>query len=76
MTMVEARASTGRCGGTFDPGELRALRQELVSLRSIARAYPLAYSLGTMELLFESRQDIELLVRTLAEEISEARNAA
>jgi hypothetical protein len=42
----------------------------------MARAYPLAYSLGSMELLFESRQDIELLVRTLAEEISEARNSA
>ena len=41
-------------------------------LRSMARAYPLECSLGSMELLFESRQDIEVLVRTLAEEISEA----
>ena len=73
--MVEARTNPGR-GGRFDTEELRALRQELVSLGSITRAYPLEYSLGSMELLFESRQDIEMLVRTLAEEISEARNAA
>ena len=73
--MVEGRTTMGR-GGRFDTEELRALRQELVSLGSIARAYPLEYSLGSMELLFESRQDIELLVKTLAEEISEARSSA
>jgi hypothetical protein len=73
--MVEARTSPGQCG-KFDREELRALRQELISLRSIARAYPLEYSLGSMALLFESRKDIELLVKTLAEEISEARRAA
>jgi hypothetical protein len=75
MTMVDARTSQGR-GERFDTEELRALRQELVSLGSNARAYPLEYSLGSMELLFESRQDIELIVQTLAEEISEARDSA
>jgi hypothetical protein len=75
MAMVEAQTIPGR-GGRFDTEELRALRQELVSLESIARAYPLEYSLGSMELLFESRQDIEVLVRTLAEEISEAHRCA
>lgn len=73
--MAKARTSPG-WGGRFDTEELRALRQELVSLGSIARAYPFEYSLGSTELLFESRQDIELLVRTLAEEISEARSSA
>jgi hypothetical protein len=42
----------------------------------MARTYPLEYSLGSMALLFESRQDIEALVRTLAEEISEAHRCA
>ncbi|HEX7505262.1 MAG TPA: hypothetical protein VF550_00725 [Polyangia bacterium] len=56
--------------------DLKAIQLQLVTLAQATRDYPLECSLGTYELLFESRDDIEILIESLTEEISEARNAA
>lgn len=69
-------AGTEDCAGRgkrFDTGELKAIQSELASLGAAARSYPLEYSVGSLQLLFECRQDIDLLVDNLADEISAAR---
>jgi hypothetical protein len=45
-------------------------------LVQMATDYPLECSLGTCEFLFESRDEIQILIKSLAEELSESRNAA
>jgi len=42
----------------------------------MTKNYPLECSLGAYELLFESRDDIEILIESLTGEISESRDAA
>jgi hypothetical protein len=56
--------------------KLRAIQLQLETLAHRTKDYPLQCSLGTYDLLFESRDDIEILIESLAEEISESRNAA
>jgi len=54
----------------FNRDELKALQVQLESLARENTAYPLEYSLGACDFLFESRQDIEVIVDNLTEEIS------
>jgi hypothetical protein len=54
----------------FNRDELEALQAQLASLARENTAYPLEYSLGACDFLFESRQDIEVIVDNLSEEIS------
>jgi len=53
----------------FSRDELKALQAQLESLAHENTAYPIEYSLGACDFLFESRQDIEVIVDNLSEEI-------
>ncbi len=69
----------GKQETTLDPhsrGELRAFRDRLSALAQEASDYPLEYALGSYELLFESRDDIEILVENLGESLAELSEAA
>jgi hypothetical protein len=55
---------------------LRAIQTQLETLAHATTDYPLECSLGTYDFLFESRDDIEVLLDSLTEELSESRNAA
>jgi hypothetical protein len=57
-------------------GELESFQSRLASLALETTDYPLECSLGTYELLFESRDDIEIILDNLSEEISISRKAA
>jgi hypothetical protein len=57
-------ASDGR--NEFTADELRELQRQLACLAAEARDYPLEYAVGSMDLLFESRDDIEILLDSLA----------
>jgi len=61
---------------TFSDDELKAFQLQLASLARDARAYPLEYSLGAYDFLFESRDDIELILDNLSQEILVSRKAA
>jgi hypothetical protein len=56
--------------------ELMALRSQLSTLAENANDFPIACSLGAYELLFESRDDIEIIVENLSESIAELQRAA
>ena len=60
----------------FSDEELKAFQSQLASLVRDTTAYPLEYSLGAYDFLFESRDDIELILDNLSQEISVARKAA
>ena len=60
----------------FSRDELETFQTQLASLARETTTYPLEYSLGAYDLLFESRQDIEVIVDNLSEEISLDRRAA
>ncbi len=59
-------AGTENSADYLDASQLRALQLELASLGRMTRQYPLEYAIGSLHLLFESRQDIELIVENLA----------
>jgi len=61
---------------TFDRDELSAFRAELSALAQEAREYPLEYSLGAYDLLFESRDDIDVIVENLSESLVALEEAA
>jgi hypothetical protein len=61
---------------TFDRDELRAFRAELSALAQEANKYPFEYALGCYELLFESRDDIEVIVENLGESLGGLSEAA
>jgi len=54
--------------------ELRSFHLQLSALAQGAHDYPLEYALGSYELLFESRDDIESIVENLSESITEPLN--
>jgi hypothetical protein len=56
--------------------ELEALQSRLALLARETIAYPLECSLGAYQLLFESRDDIEVIVDNLNKEILISRKAA
>lgn len=49
--------------------ELRAFQDELTALAETARDFPLEYVLGSYEMLFESRDDIQIIVDNLSESL-------
>jgi hypothetical protein len=55
---------------------LRAIQARLKTLAHLTTDYPIECSLGTYDFLFESRDDIEVLLESLTEELSESRSAA
>ena len=57
---------------TFSGEELRAIQSRLARLAHETTAYPLECSLGTYAFLFESRDDIKIILDNLNEEIREA----
>ena len=61
---------------TLGDDDLRAIQIELETLARMTKDYPLECSLGAYDLLFESRDDIEILIESLSEEILESRDAA
>jgi hypothetical protein len=55
---------------------LRAIYAQLQTLAQMTTDYPLECSLGTCDFLFESRNEVETLVESLTEKLSESRDAA
>ena len=68
--------SAPRASDNFSRDELKMFQTQLQSIARDATSYPLECSLGAYELLFESRQDIEVIVDHLSEEIALPRGAA
>jgi hypothetical protein len=66
--------STANAHGNFSDDELAAL-QSLASLAQETTDYPLECSLGTCNFLLESRDDIEVILDHLSEEISASRKS-
>ena len=60
----------------FGNDELEAYQSRLASLARETTDYPLECSLGTCAFLFESRDDIEVILDNLNEEISVSRRTA
>ncbi len=61
------RTSTGTEGrDEFTAEELLDLQRQLACLARETRDYPLECAVGSMDLLFESRDDIEILLDSLA----------
>jgi hypothetical protein len=69
--MVGSDRTTDTTSDALSDGELRAFQLQLAVLAQNARDYPLEYALGSYELLFESRDDIELIVANLSESIAD-----
>jgi hypothetical protein len=66
--------TTGR--NAYTAGELQAYRAALRALAQTTHDYPMEYSLGACELLFESRDDIDVIVDNLDESIAELQEVA
>jgi hypothetical protein len=58
------------------PDDLRAIQLQLGTLVQMTKDYPLECSLGTCDFLFESRDEIQVLIESLTEELSESSDAA
>ncbi len=56
--------------------ELTEFRTQLTMLAQTADDYPVEYVLGEYELLFESRDDIEIIIENLGQSITELQKAA
>ena len=56
--------------------DLKAIHLRLEMLAQMTRDYPLECSLGTCDFLFESRDEIQTLLESLTEELSESIDAA
>jgi hypothetical protein len=56
--------------------DLREIHQQLEMLVQMAKDYPLECSLGTCDFLFESRNEIQLLIESLTAELPESRDVA
>ena len=63
--------ATGEHDG-FSGDELRAIQSRLARLARDTTDYPLECSLGSYAFLFESRDDIKIILDNLDEEIREA----
>jgi hypothetical protein len=60
----------------FSDDDLKAFQSQLASLARENTAYPLEYSLGAYDFLFESRDDIEVILDNLSQELLVSRKAA
>jgi hypothetical protein len=62
------RTSTGTEGrDEFTADQLSTFRQQLALLARETKEYPLECAVGSYDLLFESRDDIEMILDSLAE---------
>ncbi len=62
------RTTTGTEGhDELNADQLRALRRQLASLVQETKEYPLECAVGSFDLLFESRDDIEMILDALPE---------
>ena len=52
--------------------DLRAIHLQLEMLAQMATVYPLECSLGTFSFLFESRDEVTILIESLTEELSQS----
>jgi hypothetical protein len=68
--------STIATSDALSDSELRVFQSELSALAQTASDYPLEYALGSYQLLFESRDDIESIVENLSESIAEWQSLA
>ena len=71
-------STTEAAGEDLTPcdNDLRAIQLQLGMLAQMTTDYPLECSLGTFDFLFESRDEIQILIESLTEEISESQDAA
>jgi hypothetical protein len=69
MTMAGTSREMGDAD-FFGDDELRDIQLRLRSLVQVANDYPLECNLGRCDFLFESRDDIEQILESLAEERS------
>ncbi len=60
----------------FSDDELKSFQARLAMLAREATTFPIEYSLGAFDFLFESRDDIEIILDNLNEEITVSRKAA
>jgi hypothetical protein len=74
--MAGNRDRATQSSDALSDSELRAFQTQLSTLAETACDYPLEYSLGEYEMLFESRDDIEIIVANLSESIDQSRDAA
>jgi hypothetical protein len=56
--------------------ELRAFQVQLAALAQTPHDYPLEYALGSYALLFESRDDIEIIVSNLNDSLEDPAHLA
>ncbi len=61
---------------SLSESELREFHTQLSALAQTASGYPLEFSLGEYEMLFESRDDIEIIVANLSESLGQSPDAA
>ena len=62
------RTSTGTEGREeFTADQMKALRRQLAVLVQETKEYPLECAVGSYDLLFESRDDIEMILDSLKE---------
>ena len=73
---MRGTTSTANDPDHFSNDDLKAFQSQLASLAREATAYPLEYALGAYEFLFESRDDIEVILDNLSQEILVSRKAA
>jgi hypothetical protein len=71
----------GRSTGTdrndsYTGNELERIQLQLESLARMTNDFPIECSVGTFDFLFESRDDIEIILDNLTEEISTSKKAA
>jgi hypothetical protein len=68
--------SAANAHGNFSDDELEAFQSRLTALAQETTDYPLECLFGTCSFLFESRDDIEVILDNLSEEISAVRKNA
>ncbi len=74
--MAGHRDRATQSSDALSDNELRTFHTQLSTLAETACDYPLEYSLGEYEMLFESRDDIEIIVANLSESIGQSQDAA
>jgi hypothetical protein len=67
---MRATAETEDGGVALCEDALKAIQSQLETLAHGAEDYPLECSLGTYAFLFESRDDVEILLESLTEQLS------
>ena len=69
---MSATTATNNEQDDFSDAELRAIQLQLALLAREATDYPLQCSLGTYAFLFDSKDEIKVILDTLNEELAQA----